>query len=124
MSIYDRFEPKKVGDFPEFFKFHTPGTTISGELFNVRTHTFDRDEEETIILDVRTDQGSEHSIVCGSVGLHNKVMEVQPKVGDRITVTRGPNSGRAHTWALSVDGASSSGGGTSAPAPEPVQPMA
>ena len=76
----------RPSDFPESFKFKTPGDTITGRIQEVKTTTFGGRREPVPELVIDTDDG-ERSVAATQVMLLGALADERPQAGDLISIT-------------------------------------
>lgn len=115
------------GDWPEAFKFTTPGDQIVGIITRVRVATMP-DTKRLPELTLRLDDNSERQVLASQVRLQSKLAELRPASGDRIAIVftgTEPSSvaGRSPIKCFEVEMKRGDGASSSTPTPEP-QPAA
>lgn len=85
---WDEFASSANGDgeFPDRFKFDTPGTSIAGEIIELRVTDFGGTAAKTPELWVRKDDGTTWSIVATQTRLRTLLAQERPNIGDRIAI--------------------------------------
>lgn len=77
--------PHKGGS-GEFVKFEQIGDTVEGDIVAIRTHTFDKDKGEVVLLDLDAGGPDTVTLAIDKVDLRIKVSEIEPQVGDKLGV--------------------------------------
>lgn len=81
MSIYDDPDVRVGGDY---IKFENVGDGVTGDIVHIGKHSFD-DGKTVIKLIIDTDDG-EKTLTASQVQLAQKLQEVRPDIGDRVSI--------------------------------------
>jgi hypothetical protein len=73
------------GQYPERFKFNSPGDAIAGTIVDIRIATMP-DGDRLPSLSLRDDQGTEWSLLASQRGLQALLASHRPASGDRISI--------------------------------------
>jgi len=115
-DVWSGFNPPGSGDFPEPHKFEQIGSSIAGEIINIRRAEFDGKAIPELWL--ATADG-DRSVLCGQANLMTQLLEIRPIIGDRIAIKyesqRKAKLGMAKIFSVAVKRAD---GSTVDPAPE------
>jgi len=84
MSLWD---DKEVVSSGNFVKFENPGDTVTGRITAMRKQVFESTGNVAAVLELTKDDGTDVTLTAGQVQLKNKLAEIRPEVGDKITVT-------------------------------------
>ena len=117
-DVWSGFNPPGSGDFPEPHKFEQIGSSIAGEIINIRRAEFDGKAIPELWL---TTADGDRSVLCGQANLMTQLLEIRPIIGDRIAIKyesqRKAKLGMAKIFSVAVKRAD---GSTVDPAPAPA----
>jgi len=82
-DVWSGFNPPGSGDFPEPHKFEQIGSSIAGEIINIRRAEFDGKAIPELWL---TTADGDRSVLCGQANLMTQLLEIRPIIGDRIAI--------------------------------------
>lgn len=81
-SIWDTPELKTNGDF---YKFETPGDTITGTVVSIKAHTWPDGSVAPQLL-LSTSEG-DRTVTASQFMLKQLLADTRPEIGDQITIT-------------------------------------
>jgi hypothetical protein len=94
--------PRSEGDFPDWFKFNTPGDAIEGTVTDVRIGKATDGGNDYAVLQIQRADGSAASVACGATSLARAVYAQRPGVGAMVRITFTGFAGRAKVFQLDV----------------------
>lgn len=85
-SIWDEFAATTSGEFPDRFKFETPGDAIAGTIAHIRVTDFGGSADRSPELWITKDDGTQVSVVATQTRLKQLLAQERPNVNDRIAI--------------------------------------
>lgn len=127
MSIYDQLPPPQSGDYPDWFKFETPGQVIEGTVVANRIgKPSSVGDDPYPIIEVQLDQPGpdgqpvRYSVGCGAAALYRQVYALRPEPGGRIRITFTGYAGQAKLFDVQYAPGNGPAAAVAAPPPAPA----
>lgn len=81
-SVWDDPEIQVAGDY---VKFEAVGDKVVGDVIAVSKHTFPDGKTAAKVV-IRDDDGTDRTLTAGQMKLAEKLIELRPAAGDRISI--------------------------------------